>query len=264
MVLRIPNIKNGSIDYSDLKSTDLSKRELDELNLEKNDILIIRSNGSESLVGRVAVIREINSNFSFAGYLMRARPLSKFVFSDYLQVIFESKYIRNQIENPIKDVSGVKNVNSTKINNLLIPFTSHDEQIKIVEKVNNLNLLCDKLKEEVNANKLNVEKLLQSTLQKLLGEETPTVFANKIEKEVELKHSRIIKYNNKTTLMELIDLLKQYGKLHAEDLWKMSKHFDNNNIDESIDKFYSDLKRKIEIDKTIQEVKNEKGYLELV
>ena len=64
--------------------------------------------------------------------------------------------------------------------------------------------------------------------------------------------------------MDLITLLKENGKLHAEDLWKMSEHYDDKNIGDSIDKFYSDLKAKIEIDKTIKEVRNEKGYIELV
>lgn len=264
MVLRIPNIKNGEIDFSDLKSTDLSKREIDELNLQKNDILIIRSNGSESIVGRTAVFREISSDFSFAGYLMRARPLNAFLTSDYLQIVFESKYIRDQIETPIKDVSGVKNINSNRINHLQIPYTNYSEQLEIVEKVNELNSLCDRFKQEVKNSRVNVEKLLQSTLQKLLGEEMPSVLVNKIEENVALATSRIMKYNNKTTLMELIDLLKKHGKLHAEDLWKMSKHFDNKNIGDSIDKFYSDLKKKIEVDKSIKEVENEKGYLELV
>ena len=44
----------------------------------------------------------------------------------------------------------------------------------------------------------------------------------------------------------------------------MSKYFDNKNIGDSIDKFYADLKEKIEVDKTIKEVENEKGYIELV
>ena len=75
---------------------------------------------------------------------------------------------------------------------------------------------------------------------------------------------REIKYNSKTTNMDLIKLLKFNGKLHAEDLWKMSEHFDDKNIGDSIDKFYSDLKTRIEIDKSIKEVRDEKGYIELV
>ena len=58
--------------------------------------------------------------------------------------------------------------------------------------------------------------------------------------------------------MDLIKLLKENGKLHAEDLWKMSEYPND------IDAFYAELKTKIEIDKTIKEVTNEKGYLQLV
>ena len=66
-----------------------------------------------------------------------------------------------------------------------------------------------------------------------------------------------IKYNSKTLLMDLVKLLKENGKLHAEDLWKMSK-FPND-----IDAFYAELKKQIEETKSIKEVENEKGYLEL-
>ena len=85
-----------------------------------------------------------------------------------------------------------------------------------------------------------------------------------IRKKENRNLKREIKFNSKTTNMDLINLLKLNGKLHAEDLWKMSEYYDDKNIGDSIDKFYSDLKGKIEIDKTIKEVSNEKGYIELV
>lgn len=263
MVLRIPNIQKGKIDLTDLKSTNLSKKELEDLGLQKNDILIIRSNGSESLVGRTAVVEQIDRNFSFAGYLMRLRPIDNFVISDYLHIVFESRHIRSQIEGPIKDVSGVKNINSTKVNNLLIPFPHYSEQVKIVEKVNQLTLLYDILEKEVVNNIANAEKMLHSTLQKLLGKESPTFFIEVGEKNSSAA-LRVVKYNSKTTDMELIDLLEKHGKLHAEDLWKMSKHYDSKNVGDSIDKFYADLKDKIEVDAAIKEVVDEKGYLELI
>lgn len=64
--------------------------------------------------------------------------------------------------------------------------------------------------------------------------------------------------------MDLVTILKENGKLHAEDLWKMSEHHDDTDIGNSLDKFYADLKEKIEVDKTIREVTNEKGYLEII
>ena len=68
---------------------------------------------------------------------------------------------------------------------------------------------------------------------------------------------RIIKFDSKTTLMDLVELLQKHGKLHAEDLWEMSK------FPEDIDKFYAELKRQIEDKNSIKEVENEKGYLDL-
>lgn len=106
--------------------------------------------------------------------------------------------------------------------------------------------------------------MVNSVLKDLLGEENNKISNKKSNVKDIIKLERQIIYNNKTTNMDLVKLLKVNGKLHAEDLWKMSKHYDDKNIGDSIDKFYSDLKTKIEIEKTIKEVTNEKGYIELV
>src|SRR5690606_13952408 len=70
-VLRIPNVVNGEVDLSDLKYASLSKKELSELTLENGDVLLIRSNGSLHIVGRMALVREHAEQMAFAGYLIR-------------------------------------------------------------------------------------------------------------------------------------------------------------------------------------------------
>ena len=105
---------------------------------------------------------------------------------------------------------------------------------------------------------------MQSVLSKLLGDENNSLVSKRSIVKTKNIPLREIKYNSKTTNMDLVKLLEENGKLHAEDLWKMSEHYDDKNIGDSIDKFYSDLKTKIEIDKTIKEDSNEKGYVELV
>jgi type I restriction enzyme S subunit len=88
-VLRIPNInvETGKIILDDLKYTELSKLELSELSLMPNDLLMIRSNGSENLVGRVAIVTELESDFAYAGYLIRLRFLTQFIYSRYLYFV---------------------------------------------------------------------------------------------------------------------------------------------------------------------------------
>lgn len=264
-VLRIPNIKNGKIDLSDLKSTNLSDKEFKDLSLEKDDLLLIRSNGSESLVGRSAVVEKIGIGSAFAGYLVRIQVLKKFINSQYLHIFLESPMARTAIELPLRTTSGVKNINSTEISRLIIPLPPIEEQIIIVQKVNELLLNCNKLETEILESKVNSEKLMNSVISKLLGDEENILIKSKVHEKVKISTPiREIKYNSKTTNMDLIQLLKENGKLHAEDLWKMSEHYDDVNINDSIDRFYADLKEKIETDFTIKEVENEKGYLELV
>ena len=158
----------------------------------------------------------------------------------------------------------MKNVSRKDIDLMSFPIPPFEEQNEIVKKVNKLQLYYGSIADEIRINKKTSENLLQSFLCDLLGQENSFTYNERLFEEFNKQPSRKIKYNSKTTFMELVDLLKEHGKLHAEDLWKMSKYFDNKNIGDSIDKFYADLKEKIEIDKTIKEVENEKGYIELV
>ena len=262
-VLRIPNIKNGKIDLSDLKSTNLSVKELKDLSLEEGDLLIIRSNGSKNLVGRSAVIADIGVGYSFAGYLIRINIFKKFIDSSYIYSVLESPMTRMAIEFPLTTSSEVKNINSIEISKLVIPIPPLEEQKIIVTNISKLLSRCDEIEKEIFINKEISEKLIQSVLNELLGDENNILIKKNKIKNIKETTSREIKYNNKTVKMELVELLKINGRLHAEDLWRMSKHYNIENESESIDKFYTDLKEQIENEKKIREVVNEKGYLEL-
>src|SRR3989304_5104689 len=56
-VLRIPNVASEKITLRDLKFCMLSKSEFDKTVLKQGDILIVRTNGSATLVGRCAVVQ---------------------------------------------------------------------------------------------------------------------------------------------------------------------------------------------------------------
>src|SRR5581483_9585325 len=73
-VLRIPNIGDGELVSDDMKYGELSNEEYRQLALEPGDLLIIRSNGSVSLVGKAALVSREFCGFAYAGYLIRVRP----------------------------------------------------------------------------------------------------------------------------------------------------------------------------------------------
>ena len=167
-VLRIPNLLDGGIDTSDLKFAGLSESELNELKVLKDDLLMIRSNGSKSLVGRTSVLREDLDNYAYAGYLVRIRLLRKYISSIYLHLVLESKYIRDQIEIPVRTTTGVKNINSTEISNLVIPLPPLAEQHRIVAKVNQLMTYCDELEAKLTQSLSDKEKLMDTAVYQLL------------------------------------------------------------------------------------------------
>ncbi|MCG9793777.1 restriction endonuclease subunit S [Flavobacterium algicola] len=181
--------------------------------------------------------------------------ISKLYLEIYINSIDLKPYLSGEPPMQIK-------LNRGKLNSIPLPLPPLAEQKEIVEKVNYLQANCSKLEEEILISKNESEKLLQSVLYQFLGDENNIlVKRNSFENERVLP-LREIKYNNKTINMKLVELLKANGRLHAEDLWKMSEHYNKTNESESIDRFYAELKKQIEEEKTIKE-SSDKGYLEL-
>ncbi|MBL4911262.1 MAG: restriction endonuclease subunit S [Alteromonadaceae bacterium] len=145
-VLRIPNVVKGYVDSSDLKYSELSDKEKGDLKLNLGDLLLIRSNGSLSIVGSCAVVDSNHVGFAYAGYLIRVRLNSALYYSNFISLVLRSKLIREQIEKPIRSSSGVKNINSTEISRLIMPIVPLLEQHRIVAKVDELMALCEQLK----------------------------------------------------------------------------------------------------------------------
>ena len=173
-VLRIPNIVDGTINHSDLKYAELPDKEYDKLKLISGDILMIRSNGSASLVGRTAIIGEAERDFAYAGYLIRLRPNKNLVYPEYLNLWFSSHEIRLQIEIPLRSTSGVNNINSDETKKLNIPLAPISEQKEIVRRIESLFKLADSIANQQSKIQNQIETLNQSILAKAFrGELVP-------------------------------------------------------------------------------------------
>ena len=168
-VYRIPNIdwSVGRIDHEDIKYAHFSDKEVEGIRLEKDDILIIRSNGSVSLVGRAALISQSDTCGSFAGYLMRIRVAKPdILIPKFLLLYLNSHQARVYIENKAKSTSGVNNINSDEISRLPIPLFSHQEQVAIIEEIESRLSVCDSIEQTVDTALAQAEALRQSILKK--------------------------------------------------------------------------------------------------
>lgn len=167
-VYRIPNIcyQSGSIDYRDIKYAEFSDDELKNLDLVENDLLIIRSNGSVSLVGRSSIIKAVDCDATFAGYLIRLRlKKTSAVSSKFLHYFLESHEARTYIEHVAKSTSGVNNINSKEICNLPVPnCEDYNIQAQTVKKIEANLSICDSIAKIIDTSLQQAEALRQSIL----------------------------------------------------------------------------------------------------
>lgn len=136
-VLRMSNVVNGEIDYSELKYLPLkyaiTDKEPDKWLLRDGDFLITRTNGSKDLVGKAAVFHS-RDVYTYASYLIRYRFDTSIVLPEYVNILFMTPLVREQIAVMRRQGGGQYNLNSDEIGAIRIPVPSIPEQQAIVEK----------------------------------------------------------------------------------------------------------------------------------
>ncbi len=164
-VLRMGNINNGKIDYSNLKFY----RNLDDLEnllLESGDLLFNRTNSAE-LVGKTGIFTGYSQykQVTFASYLIRIRVDRKKVIPAYLNYWMnspEALLIKNKLKN---QQVGQANINGTKLKSIKFPLViDMKKQKSIVEEIESRFSVCDQLEQTIELNLQKAESLRQSIL----------------------------------------------------------------------------------------------------
>ena len=127
--------------------------------------MIIRSNGSVSLVGRSAVVTEEDTHGLFAGYLMRLRIKDGVeILPQYLNLYLNTHYARWQIEQMAKSTSGVNNINSDEICRINLPVCDVELQEEIIQEIESRLSVCDSIEKTVDTALQQAEAMRQSIL----------------------------------------------------------------------------------------------------
>lgn len=136
-ILRMSNVINGEIDYSNLKYLPykyaITEKEPDKWLLREGDFLITRTNGSKDLVGKAAVFHN-KDVYTYASYLIRYRFDASVVLPEYVNILFMTPIVREQIAVMRRQGGGQYNLNSDEIGAIRIPVPSISKQKEIIEK----------------------------------------------------------------------------------------------------------------------------------
>lgn len=133
-VLRIPNIQKGSIDLADLKRAPTSLEVNDHLRLRADDLLLVRTNGSQDLIGRCAPVTQ-DLECSFASYLIRFRMRSEVVDTRFVSWMLSSPTWRQRLEAAAASSAGQYNLSLRTLGPLPVVVPPLAEQERIVAAI---------------------------------------------------------------------------------------------------------------------------------
>jgi len=166
-ILRGGNINNLEISlFSD--DVFLPEKYYDhEKQVQANDILIVASTGSKSVIGKAGYVLTPMPNTQIGAFLRIVRCIDK-IYVAYTKLIFATEYYREHIRQ-LSQGTNINNVKAEYINNMLIPLPPLAEQARIVSEIEKYEpLISEYDKLEQQATKLDDEiydKLKKSILQ---------------------------------------------------------------------------------------------------
>jgi len=204
-VLRMGNIQNGEIDWSDLVYTSDST-EIQKYELDPGDVLFNRTNSPE-LVGKTAIYRGKQPAI-FAGYLIRINNLEE-LDSRYLNCCLNSIYGREFCLKAKTDGVSQSNINAQKLGKFEVPFCCEEEQQEIVRRVEALFRLADTIEKRVAVATTHAEKLTQAILAKAFRGEL-------VHTEAELARLEGRSYEPGSVLLAKIEAQRKNVKLQRK------------------------------------------------
>ena len=175
LVARIPNVQSGTFDFTNIKYAPSSFQLSDAESLRPGDMLIIRTNGSKSLLGRCAIVHGLMEPATFASYLIRFRLCGTEVLWAWLGVVWQAGSLRTWIEARAASSAGQHNISMSVLSLAPIPVPPHAEQQRIVPEVGRRLSLADGLDRIVASNLQRAALLRQSILAAAFGGQLPGI-----------------------------------------------------------------------------------------
>lgn len=138
------------IDLTKLEKAEATDSQLKDYNLQKGDVLFVRSSVKLEGVGEAALIPEDLKDTTFSGFIIRFRDNYGLDYN-FKRFIFTTVLIRNQIMSQATN-SANKNISQSVLNNLNLFIPTKDEQSKI-------GLIFSKLDKCITLHQRKLDKL---------------------------------------------------------------------------------------------------------
>ncbi len=141
----IAAVRNGTIDiFNNLKVAAISKTEASPYLVRRGDVLVVRGNANQSLVGMCGIVSEHPEHCVYPDLLIRLTP-HRNVDSRYLVLVLNSGIVRSQIESLARTANGTLKISGADVCSLQLPIPSIEVQTALLRDMDREATKLDQL-----------------------------------------------------------------------------------------------------------------------
>ena len=130
VVLRLANIGENDFDVSDLRTIKLTSKEQENYSLIKDDVVMIRVNGSKANVGRQILVKN-NNGWSFCDHIIRIK-FESFCLPNYMVYYSNTKEYKDYVQDNMVSSAGQNTISRKGLSNLTLKIPTLSEQQEII------------------------------------------------------------------------------------------------------------------------------------
>ncbi|MBU2752980.1 restriction endonuclease [Acidithiobacillus thiooxidans] len=130
-VLRLTAIKAGAVDLHEHKLGAWSSEEAAPFAVSEGDLLIVRGNGSLTLVGRAGLVGSVDEQVAYPDTMIRLRVVEAVVSPAWIGLVWDSHVVRSHLERRARTSAGIYKIAQPDIVSATVPVPGLAEQVLI-------------------------------------------------------------------------------------------------------------------------------------
>ncbi|MBN8283781.1 hypothetical protein [Zoogloea sp.] len=159
-VLRLTAVRDGQIDLKEFKCGAWTDKDARPFALSKGDLLVVRGNGSLSLLGRMGLVPAVTEPIAYPDTLIRLRVLESIVTPGWISTLWDSALVRLHLERRARTSAGIYKISQPDIVSVAIPVPPISEQMTALR-------VLDLVRQEALSSAIAIDHALhQSTAQR--------------------------------------------------------------------------------------------------
>ena len=162
-VLRLANLGESEISFSDIRNVILTDSEIQKYSLSAGDVVFIRVNGSKENVGKSYYFEGKSFPVAYCDHLIRCTA-SAAIYGKLLSAFMGCGYVRQLIGERMVSAAGQNTISQPSLGTILLPIPPLTEQERIIQKIAN----TDSFIVQISYSKQNMSELVSRAKSKVL------------------------------------------------------------------------------------------------